>query len=294
MFYSSNRTTALLIVAMVCTTLSALPRLEAQQLARTAKDDAAVVVEGVVKQVFRNLQQSEVPYLVQIEVQRSEVRQTLPAGSKLQFPAPGQLIYVQVVQPRTTGQILNPRGQQATIPTENSQLKAYLVVGPNGGWAGTYPEWFDGRPAATAEAPPTGPGSSWNPTVRSDLGVTTEVTQFQGHTALKVTSVERGSAAQKAGLEDGDMIVAINKTPISDATQLDASAQLGKPFSVVVADVRTGRVVPVQIDPAAGDRNVVASSPQQDTSAKPKRAPLGISAESVRVGFRSALKVTRV
>ena len=272
---------AVLATALGCLALLVTIPLQAQQLASTAKTDAAVVVDGVVKQVFRNLQQSEVPYIVQIEVQRSEVRQSLPAGSKLQFPAPGQLIYVQVVQPRSAGQLLNPRGQRAMIPNANSQLKAYLVAGPNDGWAGTYPEWFDGSAAATAEAEPA--DASWNQPARSSLGVTTEVTQVQGNTALKVTSVERGSAAQKAGLEEGDLIVGVNKTRITEAAQLDAAARLGKPFSIVVADVRSGRVVPVEIDPSAGDGNVAASSPPIQTSAKPKRTPLGISAEPVRV-----------
>ena len=52
----------------------------AQQPVRTAPGDAPLVVDGVVRQVFRSARPGRTDFLVQIEVQRSEAKR-LPAGT---------------------------------------------------------------------------------------------------------------------------------------------------------------------------------------------------------------------
>jgi S1-C subfamily serine protease len=124
--------------------------------------------------------------------------------------------------------------------------------------------------------------------------MTAELVEFRGRSALKVTSVQRRSPAQVAGLEDGDLIIAVNRANLTGSQQLDQAAQRGQPFSVSVADVRSQRVVEVQINPAKGTDRVAKSDPKSETPTAESRPSLGISAESVSVGLRTALKVTRV
>ena len=81
--------------------------------------------------------------------------------------------------------------------------------------------------------------------------MTTEVVKIQKQIGLRVTSVERGGAAQKAGLEVGDIIAGFDKTPITDARQLETMAAKGKKFTLIVVDVNSGRGAQVEIDPRA-------------------------------------------
>ena len=210
--------TALFVVAALFVSPLAAQQLAGIPSQGAAKQDAVVVVDGVARQVFRNLQASQIQYVVQIEVQRSEVKRTLPADSKLAFPAPGQLIYVQVVEPGGADRATLPRGAKLLIPNAQSQVRAYLVPAPTGGWSGTYPDWFDGTAAQQAEAEPgdaagTAARRPWDRPTGPDLGMTIELVNVQGHPALKVSNVQRGGPAQQAGLEDGDLIVAVNGKP---------------------------------------------------------------------------------
>ena len=127
--------------------------------------------------------------------------------------------------------------------------------------------------------------------------MTTEVVKVQKQMGLRVTSVERGGAAQKAGLEVGDIIAGVEKTAITDENQLEKIAAKGKKFSLIVVDVNTGRGTQIEIDPASTkvaaseeDEVPVATTPVE----QPPKVSLGISAEPVSLGSRSVLKVTRV
>ena len=68
-----------------------------------------------------------------------------------------------------------------------------------------------------------------------------------------MTSVARGSPAQSAGLEVGDVLVAINEAEIRSADELTALAALGEAFSLDVVDVNSGRIARIQIDPSSVD-----------------------------------------
>jgi hypothetical protein len=75
---------------------------QAKQLASAAKADAALVVEGIVRQVFRSPRQSRTDYLLEIDVQRSEARRLPPGIARPQFPSPGECVYVPAGSPRAT------------------------------------------------------------------------------------------------------------------------------------------------------------------------------------------------
>jgi S1-C subfamily serine protease len=285
------------------------PPAAAQQRDRVAKDDAALVVDGVVRQVFRSPRQGQTDYLVQIEVQRSEGRHPLKGTARPPFPAPGDVVYVHVFQRQdATGRGAADGGYGAP-PAERTQVRAYLTPREQGGWEGTFPEWFDVTADRRADAGPADPAPSAPeaPKDRSALGLTTEAIRVQGQTALKVTSVERGGPAQRAGLEVGDVIIGAKGAPLTGPDQIEALARGGAAFPLIVLDVHTGRTAQVEVRPGTP---VAADTPKPTGEAQPTPAPtttpapaptpapagrsLGIAAEPVTVGQRTALKVTRV
>jgi S1-C subfamily serine protease len=113
-----------------------------------------------------------------------------------------------------------------------------------------------------------------------------------GRFALRVTSVTRGGPAQSSGLEVGDVIAAADGAEITSANQLAELAAKGKKISLVVIDVNTGRGARVEIDPQDKPTNVTTAD--KTPPAQPPRVSLGLSAEPVTLGTRSALKVIRV
>jgi S1-C subfamily serine protease len=287
---------------------------KAQEREAVAKQDAALVVDGLVREVFRSPRQGQVDYLVQIEVRRSAIGQPPRSAARLTFPAPGESIYVHVFQ-TTSG---SGRGGYRSIPSERTDVRAYLTPRAQGGWEGTFPEWFDvtaNQPASagptdtlppSVDNPPTpAPTGSGSKVVVSSLGVMVETLDVGGRTALRVSSVERGGPAQKAGIEVGDIIAGANKEPIATAQQLDELARRGGALSLIVVDVNTGKGVqvpvttgrtteggpPIAVNPRTDDRNV-----NGDTAPGTGSAPrsLGITAEPVTIGQRTALKIVRV
>jgi S1-C subfamily serine protease len=125
----------------------------------------------------------------------------------------------------------------------------------------------------------------------------------QGRFVLRVTAVERGRPAQKAGLEPGDVIVAVNDRELKDAGQLDEIVGKGGPLNLVVVDINSGKAARVVVDLAGAgapgvNPPVVASPTQPDQTSSPapagSRRSLGISAEPVTLGQRTAMKVVGV
>jgi len=271
---------------------------QAKPLASAAKADAPLVVEGIVRQVFRSPRQSRTDYLLEIDVQRAEARRLPPGIARPQFPSPGESVYVHAFQRSgLPGGAASPDGHR-TIPEERAQVRVYLVPREQGGWQGALPEWFEltsnqPAPQGPADPAPSVAESPLDQPAASTLGMTTEPVKVKDRLALRVTSVERGSPAQQAGLEEDDVIVAVNGAAIAGAGQLEELAQRGAPFSLIVADVRTGRAAQVEVRPAQPTGGAVAGSPKAEPAAAP-RIPLGISAESVALGTRTALKVLRV
>jgi len=272
-----------------------------QQQSTSEKAEAPLVVDGVVRQVFRGAKPGRNDYLVQIEVARCEGRKTSPVESHAAFPAPGDSVYVHV-SPRqdATGRALSgdkTAGAETGLPDESARIRAYLAPRTQGGWQGATPDWFE--PLQTVSVTASEPGhsgpadsKSGRPMV-SSLGMTTEALQVEGRLALRVTSVERNGAAQTAGLEAGDVIIGAEGAALKTADSLEELARKGEPFSLIVVDVNTGRGAQIEVTPqtrvAAND-----ARPTTTPSAQATKVSLGLSAEPVKLGSRSALKVTRV
>jgi len=201
-------------------------------------------------------------------------------------------VYVHVSSART--RLANrPRRRSHFDSGDGAQVRAYLTP-VNERLGGSFPDWFE----LTSNVPPNKsppnrhpqwPRARWiirNIASENDGGAGAH----QGSIALRVTSVERrGPAQQRPG--SGDSSWAPMELPRERGT-IGATRQRGAPFSLVVADVHTGRAAQVQVTPAAA-ASPTAESPTRQP-APTARVSLGVSAESVSLGTRTALKVTRV
>ncbi|WP_397569712.1 PDZ domain-containing protein [Schlesneria sp. T3-172] len=273
----------------------------AQTRERLDKSDAPLVVEGVVRQVFKSPRQGRTDYLVQVDVQKSEGRTALKKGEATRFAGPGESVYIHISQRLDpSGKVIASESFQGP-PEERAQIKAFLTAREQGGWEGSFPDWYE----------VAGERGSFNPAddsasislddlpaaaEKSQLGMTSEVIKIQNRIALRVRSVERSGPAQKAGLEVGDIIAGIDGEAIKSPGQLETFASQGKKFSLVVVDVNTGKKAQIEIDPHAAttsDREATSETAEKPAT-QPGKISLGISAEPVTLGTRSALKVTGV
>jgi S1-C subfamily serine protease len=290
-------------------------RLCAFQTAPVAKTDAALVVDGVVREVFRSPRAGQVDYLVQIEVNRAEIGRLPSAGPRPPMPAPSESVYVHVFQ--------GPNGHRM-VPSERALIRAYLTPRAKGGWEGTFPDWYEATadrlagagpndpapPLADSAPPPRGipapepdqapnrtPESTGGRTAIASLGATVETLSAQGHRVLRITAVERGGAGQKAGLEVGDIIAGVNGKAITGADQIEQAARQGGTLALVVVDVNTGKGV--RVDVALGSAGGGGLSAPTEPGARPA-APdastpsIGLSAEPITLGQRTAMQVVRI
>ena len=285
------------------------------------RNDAVLVVDGIVREIFRSPRRDRVDYVVQVEVKRSLAERVSPAPLRVAIPAPGDLVYVHTSERLGNGP---PQRLSGNVPPERSQIRAYLATGARGGWVGAGRDWFEPTSSALAEANPsdspppmpesvpgTPPSRPQAPPAEgkfaiAPLGLTGEIMNIKGKFALRVSSVEQGGAVQRSGLEPGDMIIGANNNALAGLDQLDQLARQGVLKNLVVLDVNTGKPARVPIEVAASDRGVPANglppaaSSKPDAPVTPNPAPagasrsLGISAEPVSVGKRTGMKVIRV
>jgi S1-C subfamily serine protease len=261
---------------------------------RVSKDDAALIVDGVVQKVFSNSGQPQAEKLVQIEVRQSSARRAAPP--RAHFPAPGEIVYVHVFPQPQAALFSKPEGSGA-VPQERAQIRAYLVAREDGTWEGASSEWFEQSSAGTAPASPIGPAPSVAGSPGSggssvaSLGMTFEPHKVNDRLVLRVKSVERGGAAQQAGIEVGDVIIGVKEAPLQSATQLEELARRGEPLSLMVVDVNTSRPTRIELRPGQQSDAQVSAEP---TTTPSQRRSLGLMAEPVRLGQRTALKVVRV
>ena len=306
---SMVRTTITLgIMGMFCSVTSA-------QRAPQTKEGASIVVDGIVREVFRSPRQTQVDYVIQIEVSRSEYGRSPADPKRVQAPAPGDQIYVHIFQPSPEHQGRPGAGGHSAIPTEKSQIRTYLYPRAQGGWEGAFPDWFDqagivaqnrvpNEPEPPAEAAPgqapAAPPSTSTPagagSIVQRLGIRAEQVQVSGRLVLKVIDVAPESTAGKAGIEQGDVIIGVNGGFITDLDQLATTILKGGPVATLaVLDVRGGKQAAVKVDVSGLIAEEAAQrKPEPALAPVPTRA-LGVKTEQVRVGLRTrAARVTEV
>jgi S1-C subfamily serine protease len=287
MFRKQRDLTAALAAALALSWAWLAVPAQAQSTQPTGKEDATLVVDGVVQQVFSSSRPPRTDYCVQIEVRRSEARKTANTTSRTRFPVPGEVVYVHVSQQPRAGLTANV---DSVIPAEHAAIRAYLVPREHGIWEGTLPGWFD----ALSDFSPQNPASpnvagGAQPAAAASLGMTFEPVTVKDRLVLRVKSVERGGPAQQVGIEVGDVIIGVNEQPLENAGQLGELARRGEPIPLMVVDVNTNRTARLELRPSRSSSDVAAADPKPA-----QRRSLGLSAEPVRLGLRTALKVTRV
>jgi S1-C subfamily serine protease len=273
------------------------------------KEGAAVVIDGVVREVFRSTRQSHVDYVVQIEVARSEYGRNPANARRAQAPAPGDQVYVHVFQSGENQERPGAGGHNA-IPDERRHVRAYLYARPQGGWEGAYPDWYDAvnEPAvqrgpndpeppegASPEVaqPSTTPAPSRTGSILQKLGLRAEQVKVSGRLVLKVLDVAPGSPAGEAGIEPGDAIIGVNNGFITDIEQLTEVINKSSPaVTLAVLNVRNGQKADVKVN-VGGVAAASPSQPRPEPAPAPPRS-LGIKTEQVRIGPRTAVRITVV
>lgn len=260
---------------------------------------AAVVIDGVVRDVYRSDRGPRGDALLQIEVNASALGRGPRDGVRAAIPAPGDVVYVHI--PSTA------------LPSPDARLRVYLSPRDGGGWRGTLAEAADQpaappgqRPIEHQPAPLPRPPQDDAPALRT-LGIKAESVQVKNHIALRITELVEGGPAQTAGIEPGDVIVGANGQPFASLDQLATQIRRGgRSVAVAVLNVRNGETVEVKVDLDAAPANVPDRPEPPPTERRPAPIPsptptpaaeptLGIRGEAVRVGILStAFRVTEV
>ncbi|OJW14397.1 MAG: hypothetical protein BGO49_28740 [Planctomycetales bacterium 71-10] len=260
------------------------------QAART-KADAAVIVEGVVRDFFKSAVAGSHGVLMQLEATRTEMGPNAAAARRMPIPAPGDPVYVHLAE--TT----------AKAPQPSQAVRVFLAPRAAGGWEAAGDDWFEvvGGPPVNAPTPRTEPESGSptaatgpsGKTILKDLGVKADPVEVNGRMVLKIASLIPDGPLQKAGFEPGDVVIGVNKSGFASLQQLaDLIAKGPATAEFVALNVRNNEQATVPVDVTA----LVAAAPHKPA---PEPAPasersLGLAVEPVRIGLRTALKVTGV
>lgn len=247
-----------------------LPAIVFGQAPNSATD---LVVEGIVKDVFR----SDSQVLVQISTRNVALPNgAIQAGAD--YPAPGQNAYVHV-----SGSLMAAR-----LPTAGAQVRAMLTLGQDGQWQASGQDWYSQDPTgslAGSNSPPSGGD-------RAVLGVSTEKVSLGRQNGLKIILVVPDSPAARAGLEPGDVLVAVNGVALNSGEQLAAAFQnAGRQLTLTVRNVRDGRDVDVPVE-GPGASGAIRPGSAQMTNRAPRA--LGVESETAFFNASPVLKVTQV
>src|SRR5271157_1119665 len=296
------------IMGMFCSAASA-------QRAPQTKEGASIVVDGIVREVFRSPRQTQVDYVIQIEVSRSEYGRSPADPKRVQAPAPGDQIYVHVFQPSPDNQGRPGASGHSALPAERSQIRAYLYPRAQGGWDGAFPDWFDqagivaqnrvpnepeppaeAAPGQASAAPPSTSTAAAGGSILQRLGIRAEQVQVSGRLVLKVIDVAPESPAGKAGVEPGDALIGVNGGFITDLDQLATTVLKGGPVATLaVLDIRSGKQAAVKVDVSGLIAEEAAQRKPEPAPAPVPTRVLGVKTEQVRVGLRTtAVRVTEV
>jgi len=181
-------------------------------------------------------------------------------------------------------------GQLAVLDVKNGKQATIKIDVP--GAAAVEP-----RPRRPDDAPAAEPKRS--------LGVKVEPKRLGLRTALEVTEVQPGGAAQEAGIEEGDVLVEADGVALTDSAQLQKVVdKSGSSLTIKIRDKRTGKDVPVEVKLAAADTTRPGGIPvptPRPTPDSPAPAPgsltsksFGITTEAATADLLPVVKVVTV
>jgi S1-C subfamily serine protease len=146
-----------------------------------------------------------------------------------------------------------------------------------------------------------GPDRPVEPAARlaAALGLTVEATRAGLRNAVKVVTVAPAKPAAEAGLEPGDVIVAVGETRIGSLEEFArAVPDRGGQLTLMVRDVRSGSEVPVDVTAAALTPTTQDDQPRRDADAGNEdtapAGPLGLTTELTFHDAEAAVKITAV
>jgi hypothetical protein len=219
------------------------------------KEQATLIVEGVVRQTFHSVRATRIDMLFEIQVRSAQVGGTPETPLEGPVPKTGELLYVLAFQRRRDApRVPGPVGY-LTLPAEQDLVRAYLYPRPGGGWQFAYPLGFERLGRADAGAGPGSeptefrpiPGPGVAPPRR--IGVMVAPVAVGGRPGLQVTEITPGSPAHRAGLEPGDLILEANNVPTRTAPDLTAQiAHAGGKLRLLIRNVRSGQIQPLEVD----------------------------------------------
>ncbi len=212
--------------------------------------DNAVTIEGRVAKVYQGEDES----LVQVLVQMSQAADSVePMG---RYPAPGQYVYIHAPSTQRGGGLFR-RGSGGNLPKSQDVIRVALKLDRAGQWVPQGEDWFE---PAGERSPSAGGGS---------LGLVTEVISLGRDRALKVVRVTRNGPAAAAGIEPGDVLVEANRTRLESQQQLEEIYQRSpRGMALTVRDVRSGREVDVNVEPAGSTAAPADRAPMQSLGVK--------------------------
>lgn len=276
------------------------------------KQEAVLIVDGVVKEIYRSVRQSQADVLVEISVDDARIGPQSRNRGRVIVPAEGERIYVHLQElPGGLGHRQSPQ--------ERSRIRAFLYPRSQGGWVGSFPDWFDVTSNELAPASPDdpapaaggaaevagGPGMTRPAGALETLGVGGDVINAGGdRIVIRITSVKPESPSATAGLEVGDVIIGAANSPL---TSLEDLAELIRDNAPVVPMIVVGkgeqRATEVKVN--LGGKVVAGRVPVPADAGRPAPAPiptpsnpggevprLGATLESVPVNGKPGWKVT--
>ncbi len=216
------------------------------------------------------------------------------------LPAPGESVYVHLFQRRPDAPNVPSGSGHRAIPAERSAVKAYLYPREQGGWTGAYPDWFDvtspevaqrgnNDPEPAADDPANVPKPApVVPTLRG-VGLRLARLEIKREVVFQVAEVLPGSLAAKAGIETGDLVLAVNgKEPESDEQVNKLVGSGGAELKLSLMDVKKGQPVAVTIDLASLRSGTIPAEPEHHTRI------IGVKVEPARVGKDEGVRVVRI
>jgi S1-C subfamily serine protease len=145
--------------------------------------------------------------------------------------------------------------------------------------------------------PATKPPSDSAARIANAIGISVETTRVGLRGAVKIATVEPAQPGAEAGLEPGDVIVAVNRTRVANIEEFaQALPEQGGKVTLVVRDVRSGNEVPVEVT-AIGSRSSIEgeeASPSRPAEEAGTADQLGLVTELTFYNEEAAVKVIGV
>jgi hypothetical protein len=286
------------LVLLLATTNAAL----AQPNADAGAPRVELELEGGVERVFISDEQSDDTRLVQLALRSVALADARIPLRHVRVPAPGDVLFVVVGDSSDTGRF--PRAESGELPRAGDRIRAMVRDDGRGVWTAAGTNWFETveSPLRRPEREPTTDprretDSSPASRIARSLGISVETARAGLRGAVKVATVEPTRPGAAAGLEPGDVIVAVNRTRVANIDDFaQALPAQGGQVTLIVRDVRTGEEVPVEVR-AAGARSMDNDRPQTPKTPAAEGVTtdrFGIAGELTFFNEEAAVKVVSV